>query len=607
MNADAVGPFHASGGGRRMQDSSDSMEAAEPEENGRSDTADALAADSPPSPSGSDSAAASTVLVEVRPGVAVAFGEVSAELIAELKLDPLDMGLVSVDDRTRLSAAALASIGNAATVGGNLANAFAGVEGIYRLGDTTRAFLSAGGALAAKDGAKLGAVFANGRIVHQARLIPVTGVSAAEFAAATGPALAMVALQAMLGEVTGLVRTNIALTSEVLTSLRNEQWAELTSLVDTVDRAVSRARELESVTTTEWEKVAAKEDALRKQRETYRLNVGEHVRQLGRLDTPSRREYLETNARAIVFDAHALLSSLKAWTGYQTLHAARARAAGREEADEARLVEIIERETSEEINSALAHTTSLVDSLTRELRIIAELPGRTTVPLIGKRKDAKKARLTSTQLLEAIQPLADALHPPAPPLEIPEVVCAPTSLDLERYLRILRWRIEDGETLRALGLDAPARIGAILDGAKEKVAPAMDKAAARNLVAVTDRRIITAKANAFLGQGEIGQDIPIDRVRYVRAPAARDGNGRSVIDLITSEDNLRWLFDSDIDSTHVSALAAVLAESMNIPDEERAQLQRPKLALLETGTEGESVGTEFGEPSASNATAADAE
>ncbi|MFG1805018.1 hypothetical protein [Streptomyces sp. NPDC049040] len=589
-----------------MQDSSDSMEAAEPEENGRRDSADAPAADSPASRSGGDSTAASTALVEVRPGVAVAFGEIPAELAAELKLDPLDFGLVSVDDRARLAAAALASIGNAATVGGNLAKAFAGVEGIYRLSETTRAFLSAGGALAAKDGANLGAVIANGRIVHQARLIPVTGVSAAEFAAAAGPALAMVALQAMLGEVTGLVRTNVALTSEVLTTMRHGQWAELTALVDTVDRAVSRARELESVTTTEWEKVAAKEDALRKQRETYRLNVGEHVRQLGRLDTHGRREYLETNARAIVFDAHALLSSLKAWTGYQTLHAARARAAGREDADEARLVEIIERETGEELNSALAQTTSLVDSLTRELHIIAELPGPASVPLIGKWKDAKKARLTSAQLLEAIQPLADALRPPTPPLGTPGVVCAPKSLDLERYLRILRWRVEDGETLRVLGLDAPARIGAILDGAKEKVAPAMDKAAARNLVAVTDRRIITAKANAFLGQGEIGQVIPIDRVRYVRAPAARDGNGRSVIDLITAEDNIRWVFDSDIDSTHVAALAAVLAESMNIPDDERTQLQRPQLASLKAGTKGESGDTESGEPSGSDATAADA-
>ncbi|MFI0937236.1 hypothetical protein [Streptomyces sp. NPDC021020] len=535
----------------------------------------------------------------------MAFGEVPAELAAELKLDPVDVGLLSGDDRTRISAA-LASIGNTATVGGNLANAFASVEGVYRLSDTTRAFLNAGGTLAVKDGANLGGVFANGRIVHQARLIPVTAVSAAEFAVAIGPALAMVALQMMLSQVTGLVRTNIALTSEVLTTMRLGQWAELTALVDTIDRAVRRAQELGSVATTEWEKVAAKEDALRKQRETYRLNVGEHVRQLGRLATHERRQYLETNAKAIIFDAHALLSSLKAWAGYQTLHAARARAVGRAEADEAQLVEIIERETGEELGTALAETRSLVGSLTRELRIIAELPGRATVPLLGKRKDAKKARLTSAQLLEAIQPLADALDPPVPLPEIPGVVCAPRSLEPDRYLHILRWFLKDGETLRVLGLDAPAGIGAILDGAKEKVAPAMDRAAARNLVAVTDRRIITARSTTFLGQGEISQDIPVDRVRYVRAPAARDGSGRPVVDLITSDDNIRWIFDADVDDAQVAGLAAVLAESMNIPDEERALLRQPRHTPLAAGSAGESAGSTSVEQPGSESPVSDA-
>ncbi|WP_206318617.1 hypothetical protein [Actinacidiphila epipremni] len=563
-----------------MQDSSDSTKTPEPEEEGGSDTADSRAEDSPE---------ASTDLVEVRPGIAVALGAVPAELAAELKLDPLDMGLLAPGDRTRLSAA-LASIGNAATLGGNLANAFANVEGVYQIGHTAQALLNAGGTLAVKDGANLGAVFMDGRIVHQVRWHRVTRANAADSAAGIGPALAMIALQAMLTQVTGLVRTNIALTSEVLTAVRQEQWAEVTGLVDTVDRALSRARELQSVTTTEWEKVASKEDALRKQRETYRLHVGEHIRHLGQLDAQGRRQYLEINAKTIVFDAYALLASLKAWTGYQTLHAARARLVGSEEGDEARLVEIIERETAEEFNSALAETTRLVDSLARELRIIAELPGPAALPLLGKWKDAKKARSAGALLLEAIRPLADALHPPAAELAAPGVLCAPKSWSPKRYLRILQWFMEEGEILRALGLDAPDRIGAILDGAKEKVAPAIDKAAARNLVAVTDRRIITAKSNAFLGQGEIGQEIPLDRVRYVRAPAARDASGRAVIDLITSEENIRWLFDPDVDSAEVAALAAVLAESMNLPDEERIRLQQPLHASLDAGTRDSSTG-----------------
>ncbi|MFH0179752.1 hypothetical protein ACIA6D_20510 [Streptomyces cacaoi] len=589
-----------------MQDPSDSMEIAEPEENGQSNTADSPVVDDPTPNPDIDSTTASTVIAEVLPGVAVVFGEVPAEL----KPDLLDFGFVSAADRKQISTV-LASIGNTATVAGNLGNAFAGAQGLYRISSATQALLKAGGTLAIKDGANLGTVMFPGRIVAQARFIPVTAVSAAQTAAALGPALAMVALQMQLSEVTGLVRTNIALTSQVLTTVRHGQWAELTALVTTVDHVVDQAREVGSVPTSLWDTVAGKKADLRTQRDLYRLNVGNHIRQIHQLDGHARREYLETNAEAILFDANALLSSVKAWTGYQALHAARARAAGPEDVGEARLVDSIARDTRTELDAALAETTSLVDSLTRELRIIAELPGRDTLQLPGKRKDSIAARQTSARLLEAIMPLADALHPPAPPLEAPGVVCAPTSLDLEPYLRILRWFLEDGETLRVLGfpdqLDALGPISAILSGAKEKLAAARDKMAARTLVAVTDRRIITAKTNAFLEQGEIRLDIPIDQVRYVRAATTQDRSGRLAIDLITRDENTRWLFHADIDNTQVDALAAVLAESMTIPDVERDELQRRRHASIEAGRKGESAGTRPTEPTGSEATTCDAE
>ncbi|GAA2404970.1 hypothetical protein GCM10010420_35800 [Streptomyces glaucosporus] len=255
--------------------------------------------------------------------------------------------------------------------------------------------------------------------------------------------------------------------------------------------------------------------------------------------------------------------------------------------------------------------TSLVHALTRELRVIAELPGRDTLPLPGKRKDVKAARETSARLLEAIEPLADALHPPVPPLEAPGVVCAPESLDLEPYLRILRWFLEDGETLRVLGfpdqLDALGPISAILGAAKEKLAAARDKAVAKTLVAVTDRRIIMAKTNAFLEQGEIRQDIPIDRVRYVRAATTQDRSGRLAVDLITRDENIRWLFHADIGNAQVGALAAVLAESMTIPDVERDELQRRCHVPIEEGRKGGSAGTRSMEPTGSETAACDTE
>ncbi|WP_406407549.1 hypothetical protein OG923_04455 [Streptomyces halstedii] len=556
-----------------MLDPSDSLETSECEVNGRSDTAESSGAADPAPESGSDSTAASTVLAEVLPGIAVVCGEVPVELKPGL----IDFGLVPASDREQLSTV-LASIGNTATVAGHLGSALAGVQGLYRISDATQAVLKAGGTLAVKDGANLGAVFLNGKIVHQARLIPVTAVSAAQAAATIGPALAMIALQMQLNEVTGLVRTNIALTRQVLATIRHGQWAELTGLVATVDRAVDQARGVGSVPTSLWDTVAGSEAPLRKQLDLYRTNVDTHIRQIHQVDTSIRRDYLETNADAIVFDAHALLSSLQAWTGYQALRAARARAAGREDVGEARLVDAIGRDTRAELDSALAGATSLVDSLARELRIIAELPGRGTLPLPGKRKESIAARATSARLLEAIEPLADALHPPGPPLKAPGVVCAPESLDLEPYLRILRWFLVDGETPRVLGfpdqLDAVGPISSIFSGAKEKLAAARDKAAANTLIAVTDRRIITARTSAFLEQGETGRDIPIDLVRYVRVADAQDRGGRLAIDLITRDENIRWLFHADIANRQVDSLAAVLAESMTIPDAERDELRR---------------------------------
>ncbi|CAM5696053.1 hypothetical protein SMICM304S_07397 [Streptomyces microflavus] len=93
-----------------MQDPSDSMETAEPEEKGLTETADSPGADDPEPDVDTNSTTASTVLAEVLPGVAVVFGEVPAEL----KLDLIDFGLVSAADRKQLSAV-LASVGNAAT------------------------------------------------------------------------------------------------------------------------------------------------------------------------------------------------------------------------------------------------------------------------------------------------------------------------------------------------------------------------------------------------------------------------------------------------------------------------------------------------------------
>jgi hypothetical protein len=548
-----------------MQHPSDSMDVAEPEENGQRETVT------------DDAATPSTVVAEILPGIAVVFGEVPAEF----KLEMVDFGLVPTADRQQISTF-LGTIGNVATVAGNAGKAIGSAQGLFRLSTASQAWLRAGGTLAVKDGANLGTVFLNGKIVHAARFVPATAISTADFVATLGPALAMIAIQMQLTEVAGLARTNIALATRALESIRHEQWSELTALVASIDRAITRAREIEAVPPSLWDSIAGTEPALRKQRDLYRMNVSNHIRQV-RHDEPGRRAYLEANAEAILFDAHALLSSLKAWTGYQAMHAARARAAGAEDPDEARLVDVIARDTRAALEPALADTTGLVDALTRELRVIAELPGRATLPLSAKRKDSAAVRLTAAQLLEAIEPLADALHPPAPALEAPGAVCAPESVELEPYLRILRWFLEDGEKLRAVGFpdepDAPDAISSLFSGARGMLAAAQNKATVRTLVVVTDRRVVIGRTDTFLELAEIRAEFPVDLVRYVRVATGQDRNSRSTIDLITRDENIRWQFPADVDNRRVDTLAAVLAESMAIPDAEREELRRRNHAI----------------------------
>lgn len=526
----------------------------------------------------------SVALVEVLPGVAVVFGDIPEAL----KLELVDFGLVPAADRMQL--ATLSSlVSNGATVGGNIANAMSSAQGLYRVSAATQSLLSKGAALAVKDGANLGSVWMNGDLVAQARFIPVSAVSAASVAASIGPAVAMVALQMQLNEISGLVRTSITLTTQVLGTLRSEQWAELGGHVAAIDRALTQAREIESVPSSLWDTVAGEDADLRKQLDLYRRHVGNHCRKIDQRDARARREYLEANAEAIVVDTHALLSSLKAWTGYKALQAGRARTAGKDDPNEARLVDVIVRDTRDELETGLANATHLVDTVTRELRLIAETTGPKTLPRTRKRKIREAARRTSADLLEAIEPLADALRPAPRPVAAPKILCTPKDPDLDPYLRVLRWILDQDETLRGLAFcyerDEP-HVVALGHSVLSRIEP--ERWA--TLIAVTNRRVITARASELRREGRTGQQIPLEDVRYVRARAARGTDGRTELDVTTKALDLRWGFHADTSGRDIDALAGLLAQSMSLPEAEREALVTPSRGLIEAADTTDDAG-----------------
>lgn len=523
----------------------------------------------------------STTLVEVTPGVAVVFGEVPDGL------ELVNMDLVPAFDRMQL-ATALGSIGNVGTVVGNLAEAVSSAQGLYRVNDATLALLKSGGEMAAKDGAKLGAIFKNGDLVAQARFIPVS-MSAAAVAAAIGPAVAMIALQMQLGEISGLVRTNIALTTQTLKTIRNEQWAELEGLAEAVNEAVEEARALGTVTDSVWEPIAPSGPMIRKQLKLYQRNVAGHVHEIGKLEGHARREYLESNAEAIVFDTHALLSALKTYVQYQAIRAALARSRSADDENEVQLFERITSKTPTESEQSLGEIRQLTQSLVRELRIIAELPGRATVPLTKKRRGAKSSRLTCQQLLAAIEPLADMLQPAVDMPAVPETVCAPDGLDLEPYLQVLRWFLEDGEELRSVAFPyqvgsrnltgtVPAilakRVDATWDGlGSGTLGVAVERLASSTFVAVTDRRIVTADPKTLLRRGEIDAVYPLDEIRYVRPRSNHDAGVRPTIGIATDRRDVQWMFPTDAELDDIDNLAVALASGPSPSPQAQAAIE----------------------------------
>lgn len=516
----------------------------------------------------------STTLVEVAPNVIVALGDFPGGLdLTDFGLVPMGFGLLPSNDREQLSEA-LSTIGNTATIAGNISNTIASAQGVYRVTDATLAALNSGAKLAAKDGAYLGTMLTNGSFA-QARFIPYS-VTAAQAAAAIGPAVAMLALQMMLSEVSGLVGANIALTAQTLKTIRHDQWSELTGLSKAVDRAISEATRVEAVTTSVWEPVSGSSAVLDKQLDQYRLNVKDHIRQLRDARGTARRQYLETNAEAVLFDANALLLSLKAHTGYQALRVARARINGAEDENEARLADEITGDVRAEFDVALTEAGELVDGLARELRIISELPGRATMPLTKRRRDATTSRLTCGELLEVIQPLADALLHPAEELVVPGVVCAPEGIELDAYMHILRWHMENDETLRGiafpyepgshniagllppiLGMRVDATWDALLPG---KLSSVVDRVAASTFVAVTDRRIITAVPRSLLHHGAIADAILLRDIQYVRPPSKQGSGVRTTVDVVTDTKNIRWLFPSTAGEADIDRLVALVEE-----------------------------------------------
>lgn len=534
-----------------------------------------------------------SVIVEVAPGAALVYGK------APEGLDLVPFRLFTAEDQA-LIGSALAKASSTLNLGGQVANSLLQAQpGLYKLAAQTTARMQETGAklVAAKDGTGLLgslATEAGKPFVGNARFVPVSGLHAAGIIAAVGPAIAMIAIQVQLNELQGLLTQNLALTESVLKTLRHQQWAELTGLEKAVTKALDEANTVGEVTPLIWQNIHGSEKDLQKQRDLYRRNVTNHAEQLSKhTGHVERRRYIEKNGEALLLDLHSLILAHKAWFEYQAIRAGRARLDAVTNPSEAKLLDKITSDARTEYDAVAAQMATVLEMLTRELSIMAELPGKRTVPFGKTHRAAHEVAKMAAQMLETVQRIGGSAHRVPEALQQPHTAYVKGNDRVADDLKILRWHIGADEQVKAIAMARTPVVGAIESigdgigrganaigsavGATFRRVDILEAAAGGRdrddlLIAVTSERVLIADVAEFRSLGVIRQEIPATDIRYVRLRESGPTGGAE-IDVISKNADLRWRFGKgSAKDDAIKALSALLADSMQVPEEEREAL-----------------------------------
>ena len=491
------------------------------------------------------------LLVEVEPGLACLFGEnVPAGL--EVVYPPL------LPNRavTQISTAV-----GTAVVGANLAGQAAGAAGAFQgLVKLTPETLEALETLTPviKDGVYLGTLRdASGQFAHSVQWVPADAAGLAAGLAAVGPSVALLAIQVQLATITSLVQENLALTDELLRTVRIERWAEVAGLHEAMLKAVEEARHVGAVSDPIWQNVAAHEAILGKVRNEFREKVDAHLSSLQGMDGHRERwEYIRHHGEAILRDAQALMRAQEAWFTYQAIRAGHLHHRSDSDPTAGKLLEKVVADARTVHDQDLEATAELLRALHWQLSLMAELPGKPTLPFGKDKRAAKDVAQASRTLLDQLDMLRDEIGLSDPPLPTAPITVFQDDVP-ELLPRVLRWHLRSDEELLALG------------SAKGKGWPL----GGGSFIAVTDQRLLVADTNALEGRGEVGIAVPLSDIRYVRfRPAANEGQKTGRLDVTTPERDLRLTFDDwagdEGHQAEVARLAQLLRSSMSLPASE---------------------------------------
>ena len=517
----------------------------------------------------------------------------------------------------------IASIGEGASLTGGAAsatNAIQHMSGLYKLDAATKAHLAAGNALTkAADGRLIGSVRnASGQITHQARLIPVSAPQIAGAIAAIGPAVAMVAVQMQLNNISkqvSAVQQTVLQTQRLLEDWNN---ADFHGTRRVVLRIHHKATEEGTISNTNWEQISGLSNAVERHRDYYKERILRHAQKLQSYqnNVSERRNYIIEHRESILFDSFAAFSCIQTWCYYFELAHERARMNGERPT-------LTHDEIRAEVEDDVQIQRTLLRELMRELRIISELPGEWTFFLSQKQKDKTDTHATAVKLLEQLNELAQQLGIKENPAPNPDVTCAPTDYDTSPYTEILRWCLNEGERLRGLAFPVDALTHRVVVPAIDKIrsTPSVDSAwanlpkpedttewsrawfgravgqrivVAPEMVAITDRRIITADPQEFIQKGITRENFAINEL----TPTFVDADDTlPELHITQGEKKCReWRFPSAARSEARSIAEMLVDEPTQLLPPTKSELTSTQRDEIETSEKGDPESAQNREP-----------
>lgn len=519
----------------------------------------------PQNESPADAAAAElqsdSALVELLPGLAVLYGD---HVPKGLDVTPFAL----LDHRTRGSLnsaiASASGLGNVAVQG---INGVMQAQGLVRLAPQTLKALETARPLVS-GGWNLGTLAtANGEFAASVRWLPAAGANAASVAASLGPALAMLAIQMQLSEISKLAQHGLEIGQIQLEESRSARRAAIQGNYQTILKMVDLSRDQGAVTPAIYKEVRGKQGELEGQLEAAKGSLSTHIRELrSKTSNKDRRRYLADHGEEVLAVTHSLLVAQSTKFLYQALWAGHLidtlELDPRNEATAKRVIEdgVAER------NAVLAETDWLLGLAEREFGVMAELVGKRAIKFSGEDRAGHEVARMARQLRNAVADVRDGSRPASfsrPSVPSTTVFKKDVPDDLPR---ILAFRLGPDERVLAM---AEADV---------------DEFSLRNFfpswITVTSDRLLIANKEGFKRYAQIDQAVPLEDIRYVRFVEREKGKGPG-IDVVTATKNTRFVF-GDWAATGPSfeqakRFATILGSFMRLPTEEIPIAEIPEL------------------------------